>query len=245
MRPMAALMAVLLALAAGAAGADEAAVRRLIQSRIGAEARIEGVARVPGSSLYEVTLRGPKGPQLFYVDDKARVIVVGQVLDGRTGFNLTEERLRTLNAIDWKSLPFADAVTTKRGNGRRKIAVFSDPNCPYCKRFEKDLAKLDDITVHIFLFPVIRPESVPLTKSVWCSADRAKAWNDLMLRDVEPTAAPDCDTPVEKLVALGRSLGASSTPTWFVETGERYTGAIPLEETRRILDAASPAKGAK
>lgn len=239
-----ALIAALLALA-GAAIADEAAVRRLIESRLGDEARIEAIARVPASSLYEVTIRGPKGPQLFYVDEKARVIVVGQVLDGRTGLNLTEERLRKLNAIEWASLPFADAVTTKRGNGRRKIAVFSDPNCPFCKRFEKDLARLDDITVHIFLFPVIRPESVPLTKSVWCSRDRASAWNDLMLRDIEPTAAPDCATPVEKLVALGRSLGASSTPTWFVETGERYTGAIPLEETRRILDEASPAKGAK
>lgn len=192
-----ALIAALLALAS-AATADEAAVRRLIQSRLGDEARVKTIVR-----------------------------------------------LRKLNTIEWTSLPFADAVTTKRGTGRRKIAVFSDPNCPYCKRFEKDLARLDDITVHVFLFPVIRPESVPLTKSVWCSRDRAKAWNDLMLRDIGPTAAPDCATPVEKLVALGRSLGASSTPTWFVETGERYSGAIPLEDARRILDTASPAKGAK
>jgi thiol:disulfide interchange protein DsbC len=225
-----------------AAMADEGAVRRLIQSRVGAEVRIEQIDRVPGSSLYEVTVRGPNGPQLFYVDERARLIVVGQVLDGESGRNLTEERLRKLNAIDWASLPFADAITTKRGNGRRKIAVFSDPNCPYCKRFEKDLAKLDDIAVHIFLFPVIRPESIPLTKSVWCSADRAKAWDDLMLRDITPTASPDCETPVEKLVALGRKLGASSTPTWFVETGERFSGAIPLEDTRRILDAAARAK---
>jgi thiol:disulfide interchange protein DsbC len=224
------------------ATADEAAVRRLIESHVGAEARVEQVERIPASSLYEVTIRGPDGPHLFYVDERARVIVVGQVLDGKSGRNLTEERLRKLNAIDWTSLPFADAITTKRGNGRRRIAVFSDPNCPYCKRFEKDLAQLDDIVVHIFLFPVIRPESVPLTKSVWCSADRAKAWNDLMLRDITPTASPDCATPVEKLVALGRQLGASSTPTWFVETGERYSGAIPLEDTRRILDAAARAK---
>lgn len=243
MRRTAAL--VLLMTLAVAATAAETAVRRLIESRIGPDARIEQIERVPGSSLYEVTIRGSSGPQLFYVDDRARVIVVGQLLDGRTGLNLTEERLRKLNAIDWASLPFGDAITTKRGNGRRKIAVFSDPNCPYCKRFEKDLAKLDDITVHIFLFPVIRPESVPLTQSVWCSRDRAKAWNDLMLRDIEPTAAPDCDTPVEKLVALGRSLGANSTPTWFVETGERYSGAIPLEDTRRILNDAARAKGAR
>jgi len=239
-----ALIAALLA-PGSAAVADEAAVRRLIQSRAGDQAKIERIARVSGSSLYEVTIRGPKGPQLFYVDEKARVIVVGQVLDGRSGLNLTEERLRTLNAIDWAALPFADAITTTRGSGRRKVAVFSDPNCPYCKRFEKDLAKLDDITVHIFLYPVIRPESVPLTKSVWCSRDRVKAWDDLMLRDIEPTAAPDCATPVERLVALGRSLGATSTPTWFVETGERHSGALPLEDTRRVLDEASRAKGAK
>lgn len=240
MRRIAAL--VLLMTLALAATADEAAVRRLIGSRLGAEARIEQVERVPGSSLYEVTIRGPNGPQLFYVDERARVIVVGQVLDGSSGLNLTEERLRRLNTIDWASLPFAEAITTKRGTGRRKIAVFSDPYCPFCKRFEKDLAKLDDIVVHIFLFPVIRPESVPLTKAVWCSPDRAKAWNDLMLRDIEPTASPDCPTPVDKLVALGRKLGANSTPTWFVETGERYSGAVPLEDTRRILDAAARAK---
>jgi thiol:disulfide interchange protein DsbC len=241
MKRVAAFAALLLV--ASAAIADEAAVRQLIQSRVGDDVRIEQIERVPESSLYEVTVRGPNGPQLFYVDERARVIVVGQVLDGRSGRNLTEERLRRLNANEWSTLPFADAITTKRGTGRRKIAVFSDPNCPYCKRFEKDLAKLGDITVHIFLYPVIRPESTPLTKSVWCSRDRAKAWNDLMLRDIQPTAAPDCDTPAERLVALGRRLGASSTPTWFVETGERYSGAVPLEDTRRILDAASPAKG--
>jgi thiol:disulfide interchange protein DsbC len=235
----------ILAAAAGAVRADEAAVRRMVESRVGNDARIEQIRRVAGSSLYEVTIRGPSGPQLFYADERARIIVVGQAIDGRSGRNLTEERLRKLNAIDWGTLPFADAITTTRGKGRRKVAVFSDPNCPYCKRFEKDLAKLDDITVHIFLYPVIRPESVTLTKSVWCSPDRAKAWNDLMLRDIEPAAAPDCDTPVERLVALGRSLGATSTPTWFVETGERHSGAIPLEDTRRILDEAVRAKGVK
>jgi len=224
----------------GASLADEAAVRRLIESKIAGQARIETVQRLPGSKLYEVTIRGPRGPQLFYVDERAQLILVGQVIDGRTGRNLTEERLRKLNAVDWSSLPLADAVTTRRGNGRRKIAVFSDPNCPYCKRFEADLARLDDITVHIFLYPVIREESVALTKSVWCSADRSKAWNDLMLRGIAPTAKPDCETPVEKLLDLGRRLGATSTPTWFVESGERFTGAIPLEQVRRVLDEASP-----
>jgi len=229
---------------ASAAAADEAAVRRMFQAKLGAEARIESVLRLPRSGLFEIVVRGADGPRVFYADERASVIVVGQIIDSATGRNLTEERLQRLNAVKWDSLPFESAVTTTRGSGRRKIAVFSDPNCPYCKRFEKDLATLDDITVHIFLYPVIKPESVAQTKSVWCSRDRAKAWNDLMLRDIEPTAPPDCETPIEKLVALGRRLGANSTPTWFLESGARYQGAVPLEEVRRLLDAAS-SKGRK
>jgi len=225
-------------LTALAASADENSVRRLMEQKaLGAP--IESVKKAPWGDLYEVIIRGPAGPQIFYVDGAVTVIFTGHVIDAKNGRNLTEERLRKLNAIKWSSLPFNWAITTIRGNGRRKIAVFSDPNCPYCKRFEKDLAQLDDITVHIFLYPVIRPESAALTKAVWCSKDRAKAWNDLMLRDIQPSAKPDCDTPVEELVALGRKLGANSTPTWFLENGERYQGALPLEEVQRLLDGAS------
>lgn len=205
--------------------AHEAAVRRMIEEKVRGAGQLEAVRKAPWGNLYEVVVRGPDGPQIFYVDSKASVIIAGQAIDAKSGRNITEERLQKLSAIKWESLPFDSAITTTRGAGRRKIAVFSDPNCPYCKRFEKDLAKLDDITVHVFLYPVIRPESVALTKSVWCSQDRGKAWNDLMLRDVEPSATGDCDTPVERLVALGRKLGASSTPTWFLENGERGQGA--------------------
>jgi len=226
---------------AGTAGADEAAVRRLLQDKM-RDVPVESVQKLPNADLYEVVLRGPQGPVIYYVDGNATLIIAGLVVDAKTGRNLTRERERKLNSIPWSTLPFDDAVTTVRGSGRRKIAVFSDPNCPFCKRFEKDLAKLDDITVHIFLYPVIKPESVAQTKAVWCSKDRARAWADLMLRDVQPTAKPDCDTPVEKLVALGRSLGANSTPTWFVETGERYSGALALEDVRKVLDEASPPK---
>ena len=127
----------------------------------------------------------------------------------------------------------------KRGSGRREIAIFSDPNCPYCQHFERDLAKVDDITVYIFMYPVIRPDSVRLTKAVWCSKDRAKAWNDLMLKRIEPTAKPDCDTPVEQLVALGHKLGAASTPTWFLRNGEMYKGAMPMDEVVPLLDATA------
>lgn len=223
-----------------AAGADEAAVRRMVEDKVRGMGAVESVQKAPFGDLYEVVVRGPDGPQVYYVDGAATVIIAGQAIDAKSGRNLTDERQRKLSAVKWDSLPLKDAVTTVRGTGRRRIAIFSDPYCPYCKTFEKDLAKIDDITVHIFLYPVIRPESVTLTKSVWCSKERAKAWNDLMLRDIQPSAKPDCDTPVEKLVALGRTLGANSTPTWFLENGERRSGALPLAELRRLLDAASP-----
>lgn len=241
MKPHALAISLLLSFAP-AALADQAAVRRMIEEKVRGAGQVETVRKAPWGDLYEVVVRGADGPQIFYVDSKASVIIAGQAIDAKSGRNLTEERLQKLSAIKWESLPFEAAISTTRGSGRRKIAVFSDPNCPYCKRFEKDLAKLDDVAVHIFLYPIIRPESVTLTKSVWCSKDRAKAWNDLMLHDIEPAAKPDCDTPVEKLVALGRKLGANSTPTWFLENGERGQGAVPLEEITRRLDAASPAK---
>jgi thiol:disulfide interchange protein DsbC len=235
------LFATLLLSSATLAVADEAAVRRMLQGKFG-DATVESVQKAPFGDLYEVVVRGPDGVRILYVDSAASVILSGQAFEAKSGRNLTEERQRKLGAIKWSSLPFDDAITIVRGSGRRKIGVFSDPNCPYCKRFEKDLASLDDSTVHIFLFPVIRPESVAQTKSVWCSPDRAKAWRDLMLHEVQPTAKPDCQTPVEKLVALGRSLGANATPTWFVETGERYSGALKLDDVRKILDEASPPK---
>ena len=235
------LFALLLVVLATAVAADEAPVRRLVQSKLG-EGSVESVQKAPFGDLYEVVLRGPDGLRILYVDSAASVILTGPAIDAKTGRSLTEERQRKLGAIKWSSLPFDDAITIVRGDGRRKIAVFSDPNCPYCKRFEKDLAKLDDSTVHIFLFPVIRPESVPQTKAAWCSPDRAKAWRDLMLHGIQPTAAPDCKTPVEELVALGHSLGANATPTWFAETGERYSGALAFDDVRKILDAASPPK---
>jgi thiol:disulfide interchange protein DsbC len=225
-----------------AALADEAAVRRMVQDKVRGSGQVQSVQKAPFADLYEVVVRGPDGLQVFYVDSRATVIIAGQAIDAKTGRNLTEERQRELSKVKWESLPFQWAITSKRGTGRRKIAILSDPNCPYCKRFEEDLAKLDDITVHIFPYAVISPQSVRQAKSVWCSKDRVKAWNELMFRRIEPQAAPDCDTPVEKLVEFGRKLGANSTPTWFIETGERYSGALPLEEVRKLLDRASPAK---
>lgn len=228
--------------AALAAAADEAAVRRTMQQRLGGSERIESVQKAPWGGLYEVVVSGADGPQIFYVDAAASVVIVGRAFDARTGRNLTEERERQLTAIVWDQLPWQWAITSKRGTGRRKIAILSDPNCPYCKRLEEELAKLDDITTHIFPYAVIKPESVRQAKAVWCSKDRVKAWNDLMFRRVEPHAPTDCDNPIDKLIEFGRGIGARSTPIWFLENGERYSGAMPFEKVRALLDAASPVK---
>ena len=233
--------AALLAVACTAA-ADEATVRRMVQEQMRRGGTIESVQKTPWGDLYEVVVRGRDGALIYYVDSRATVIITGSVIDAKTGRNLTEERQRRLDAVKWESLPLQWAITTVRGSGRRKIAILSDPNCPYCKRLEEGLATLDDITVHILPYAILSPASVRQAKAVWCSKDRAKSWDDLMFRRIEPRAAPDCDTPVEKLVEIGRRMGATATPTWFLESGERYSGALPLDEVRRLLDATSPGK---
>lgn len=219
--------------------ADEAAVRAMLQQKLRPES-IQSIQKAPWGNLYEVVVRGPDGAQIYYVDGDAKVVISGQAIDAQSGRNLTEARQRELNKVNWASLPFQWAITSKRGTGRRKIAILSDPNCPYCKSFEEHLAKLDDITVHILPWAVVKPDSIRQAKAVWCSKDRVKAWNDLMLRRIEPQAPTDCDNPIDELIAFGRKLGANSTPTWFLENGERYSGVVPLEDLRKLLDAASP-----
>ena len=221
---------------AATAFADEQTIRQVFKTKL-AGAQVISIEKLRYADLYEVAVQGDEGYRVFYTDALGQIMLVGTLVETRTDRNLTEERLRKLSAIDWNQLPFQWAVTARRGDGRRQIAIFSDPNCPYCQKFEKDLATLDNVTVHIFMWPVIKPESVRQTKSVWCSKDRAKVWNDLMLKRVEPTAPTDCENPIEELVALGRRLGATSTPTWFLPNGERYVGALPLSQVVPLLDA--------
>lgn len=236
-----AVTSVTLALLASSSFADEQAIRQALRSRI-PNAEVFSVQKLPYAGLYEVAVRRGNDTAIYYSDALGQIMIVGNLIDLRTDRNLTEERLRKLSAIDWNQLPFQWAITTRRGNGRREIAIFSDPNCPFCQKFEKDLATVDNITIHIFMWAVIKPESVRQTKSVWCSKDRAKAWNDLMLKRVEPTAPTDCENPIDELVALGRRLGATGTPTWFLPDGNRYTGALPMSEVVPLLDATARKK---
>ena len=215
---------------------DEATIRRVLESKLGG-AKIEAIqpAALPG--LYEVSFRAKEGAQVVYTDANANYIFSGKLYDLRRDRNLTEERLRKLNAVRFDALPLAQAVKIQRGNGKRVMAMFSDPYCPYCQQFEKTLAQIDDITVYVFMYPVIRPELAEHSKAVWCAQDRSKAWLDLALRAKPVAVSVACETPVEKNLELGRGLGVNSTPTLIFASGERIAGGLSAADLREMLDS--------
>ena len=229
-------------LAVPGAWADEAKIRSVVGAALGG-ARIEGVQPAPVPGLYEVRFQSREGPQIVYTDAEANYILHGSLYDTRGKRDLTEERLSKLSAIRFESLPLDLAVKVQRGSGRRVLAMFSDPYCPACRQFEQTLAQVDDITIYYFMYPVIRPELASHSKAVWCSADRAKAWLALAARaKAEPPAAnAGCDTPIERVLELGKSLRVNSTPTLFFADGERVRGGLRAPDLRARLDQAARA----
>jgi thiol:disulfide interchange protein DsbC len=228
-----ALLAPILALAQAAEPAGkltaETIIKRTLETKMGG-IKVEAVAKTPYLGLYEVRLDG----EILYTDEKMNYIFSGNIIDAKTMQNITEKRLRDLTAIKWENLPLDAAFKTVRGNGKRMLAVFSDPNCPYCKRFEKDLAKVDDVTIYTFLYPILSQDSHEKSKAVWCSADKSKAWSELMLNGTVPTAA-SCDTPIDNNLALGHKYRVTGTPTLFFANGERVPGAIAAEQIEKLF----------
>lgn len=158
---------------AGTAAADEQTIRRVVGANLSGGS-IEAVRKLPRGGLYEITVRGPEGPLLLYTDAAAEVVLFGKLYDSATGVNLTQVRMREVTTIEWNSLPFHWAISRNRGDGRKQIAVFADPNCRFCERFERNLAWLEDVSVHVFMYPIIKPESARQAKAVWCSRDRGR-----------------------------------------------------------------------
>lgn len=224
-------------LIATAACADEQLIRRVIEPKLNG-AKIEAVQPSPIPGLMEVRFRSSQGIQILYTDPKGENIVQGEIFDSKTGRNLTDERISKLSAIKFDSLPLDKAVKIVRGNGKRVAAMFSDPYCPACQSFEQTLQQVDDMTLYIFMFPVIRPERIDDSKSIWCSPDRSKAWLDLALRKKAPAPAT-CDNPVESIVALGQTIGVRATPTLFFENGERQQGGMSANDLRMRMDLAA------
>jgi thiol:disulfide interchange protein DsbC len=217
------------------AAANEAKIRKALEGKLEG-VRIEGIVPAPVAGLWEVRYRTARGMRVLYTDAAGRFAINGSIHDLRTERDLTAERLEQLNAIRFASLPLDQAVKIQRGNGKRVLAMFSDPYCPACKQFEQTLQQVDDVTVYVFMYPVIRPELAQHSEAVWCSPDRAKAWLDLALRGQPPAAAGGCDTPIDKNVELGQGLGVNSTPTLVFLNDRRVAGGMKLSDLRQLLD---------
>lgn len=221
-------------LAATSALADEVEIRKTMEAKL--STKVESVTKSGYLGLYEVYADG----NVFYTDEKMTVILLGaQLIDAKTMKNVTEERLKKLTAIKFSDLPLDRAIKQVRGDGKRVLATFEDPNCGYCKRLAKDLGKLDNVTIYTFLYPILSEDSVRKSKQIWCAADRARSWNDWMIDGKTPPAKDDCDTSaVSRNQEFGRKLNITGTPTMFFADGERVPGAMPLARIEQKLGAA-------
>lgn len=227
----AAALSFLLAVPALAQDVDK--IKAELKKRV-PEAAIDSIRKVQYGGLYEVTMGG----EVFYTDEKASFLVIGSLIDLRTRENVTDLRLRQINRVNFADLPLDSAIKIVRGNGSRKVAIFEDPNCGYCKRFERDLAGVNDITVYVFLYPILADSSVAKSKAIWCAPDRAKAWLDVMVRDMPVAGEGACATPIDKNLAFGQSKRIQGTPTIFFEDGERVPGVMALADFEKRLAAA-------
>ncbi|MBX9834359.1 MAG: DsbC family protein [Burkholderiaceae bacterium] len=225
------LTAVSLASLSLVATAQESDIRKALAERIPQMDKIDEVRPTPMKGLYEVRI----GTDLFYTDAKGNYVIQGELIDTKARRNLTEDRIAKLTAVDFSALPLKDAFTIVRGDGKRKVAVFEDPNCGYCKRFERDLQNVDNVTVYLFLYPILSPDSAEKSRNIWCAKDKTAAWQDYMVRDKAPAAA-SCDTSaLQRNLAFGKKHKITGTPTLIFADGIRVPGAIGAQEVEKRL----------
>ena len=219
------------------ATAQEDVIRKTLAERIPQLQHIDEVRSTPMEGLYEVRI----GSDLFYTDAQGNYLLQGELIDTKARRNLTDERVKKLTAVDFKALPTQDAFTIVRGNGERKLAVFEDPNCGYCHRFERDMQNVNNVTVYLFLYPILSADSTEKARNIWCSKDRAATWNDHMLRGKAPPPAAGCDTgALERNLAFGRKYKITGTPTLIFSDGARVPGAIGAQDVEhRFAEIAS------
>jgi len=218
---------------APAAGSPEALVAARFTEKSGGQ-KPDQVFKSRGG-LYEVLIGG----QIYYVDSDVTFVLAGRMFDPASREDLTQKRLDVALKVDFKSLPLAQAVKTVRGDGSRVMVTFEDPNCGYCKRLWQNMAELKNVTIYTFLYPILSPDSMEKSKAIWCSKDRAASWDEHMVQNKIPAAAPgDCKTPLDQNVALGQQLGISGTPTIVFADGTRSAGAMPVPAIEQRLLAA-------
>ena len=229
-------------LAAGTLHAQEAAIRKALAERIPSMPKIDEVRPSPIAGLYEVRYGGT---EIVYTDAKGEFLLQGSMLDTKTMANLTEERIEKLTAVDFHSLPFKDAMVFTQGTGARKMAVFVDPNCGYCKRFERDLSTVKDVTIYTFLYPILGPDSNVKSRDIWCAKDNAKTWRTWMIDGVTPPKSAGCDVAaLERNLELGRKYKISGTPAVIFEDGTRFPGALPVDRLEQRMKEAKEANAA-
>jgi thiol:disulfide interchange protein DsbC len=210
---------------------QEAKVREAVEKTM--NTKVTSVKKTGYLGLYEVYVNG----EIVYVDEKVSVILVGSLIDPKGMRDVTSERLAELSAIQFSDLPLAQAVKQVRGNGKRVLATFEDPNCGYCKRLAQELAGLDNITHYLFLVPILSQDSNLKTRQIWCASDRAKAWNDWMISNKPPTGKGDCDTgAIDRNIELANRLNINGTPTLFFTNGERIPGALPSAQIEERMN---------
>lgn len=214
--------------------ADETSVKKAIETKLGA--KVTSVTKTPYLGLYEVYANG----QIIYTDEKQSVLIGGPLIDGKTMKNYTNERMQKLSAINFSELPFEHAIKQVRGDGKRTMVTFEDPNCGFCKKLAKDIVKLDNVTIYTFLMPILSPDSLQKSNKIWCSANKAAAWNEWMIDGKTPASKGDCDTSsIKKNVELGQKLNINGTPTIFFTDGTRFPGAIPMAQIEQKLNETS------
>jgi thiol:disulfide interchange protein DsbC len=234
------LRTTLLALAVGLSSAvlaDEATIRKNLAERLPNFPAIDEVTKTPVPGLYEVRI----GNELIYTDDTGSHVIQGHLIDTRTRVDLTEARIAKLTQIDFSSLPLKDAILIKQGTGTRKLVVFGDPNCGYCKRIERDLLTLKDVSIYTFLYPILGPDSNAKSRDIWCAREPAKTWRSWMVDGVTPPKAMGkCDaTAIERNIALGGKHRVQGTPAVVFEDGSRAPGAIPADQLETRMAAAA------
>ncbi len=228
------ICALVLGLICGSVAADEQAVIKRVREKF-PQSLVEQAFRTPYPGLYEVLMDS----KLFYTDEHVTFVLVGNLIDIKSGQNLTQQRLRKLTAIDWKELPLELAIKKVKGDGSRQLALFSDPLCSHCVTQEKELAKLTNVTIYTFLYPLesLHKGATERSRSVWCSADRAKAWDELLLNRVEPKAQP-CTDPVKTIEAVGAKLKINTTPTIIFSDGTVIAGGLHAQQIEKLFAGA-------
>jgi thiol:disulfide interchange protein DsbC len=222
---------------ASTAAPGEAAIRETIAARIPDFPKIDEVTETPVQGVYELRF----GTDILYSDDRGRFLFEGNLIDTSNRANLTAARIEKLTAIDFAALDKNDAIVWKQGTGARKVAVFADPNCGYCKKLERELTDAKDVTVYTYLIPILGPDSNAKSRNLWCAKDRTAAWRAWMIDGKIPAAAGEnCDVAaIERNLALARKHRVTGTPALVFEDGKRVPGALPLQQFEQQLEAST------